>query len=48
MDAAPSDMKARRQASSFLLVLEVSGNQSSPRFEHTSHFRKSLTFEGSR
>src|SRR6266700_828353 len=46
--AAPSGMKARSLTRSFLLVLEISVDQSPPRFEHTGDFSESLTFEGSR
>jgi len=46
--AAPSSMKARSLTRSFLLVLEISNDQSPPRFEHTGDFSQSLTFEGSR
>ena len=42
LDAAPSSMKACRLACSFLLVLEISENQSSPRFEDTSNFSESV------
>src|SRR5215469_987545 len=40
-------MKARSPARSFLLVLEISDDQSPPGFEHTGDFSESLTFEGS-
>jgi hypothetical protein len=46
--AAPPGRKARSPARSVLLMCEIGDDQAPSWFEHTSDFRESLTFEGSR
>src|SRR5581483_5159932 len=47
LHAAPSSVKSRSLAHSFLLMLEISNNQTPSRLEHTCNFREPLTLEGS-